>query len=523
MPDPTLKAVFQNWLEGWIPRKSSKERYNARTDPNFLANQMDVGQLRLVLASAEAGNVRDLFALYRDVVISDSHLQAEFTKRKLAVLGDVISIQPADKKNPDDVLAAQAIDDLVQSTPDFIHACAHLLDSTLYPLAVVEKIYRASRKPGLRFELDRLVVVPHLDLDYTTGFLQLWKIDQISGYLTGTREDPDPNRYMIHRGHLLQMPDYWGVPMRSLLFWWLLSIMGRDWWGRFLERFGAPFMVGKYDPSDDAARSILSQAFQTATKIFGLVVSTETQVELLQAATQSSGEAFEKFKSVCDDEKSKLILGQTGSAKTSPSGLGGGVNKQHESVRQDIRQFDQSALSSTLRTQLFRPYLDINGLPGATPKMVWGGVSSEEQTALGDLLMKLGQAGYVLTDAGMESLGEKIAFPIQRSAPTSTPFMPGQQPTSLTPFGVPSFVTSAHSAIDRIASNGAADLSQAFRGSLAPVRRIILESRSAAECEARVREFYADWKPDRLAGLTEEALVAYAANGAASRAAGQKA
>ena len=72
--------------------------------------------------------------------------------------------------------------------------------------------------------------------------------------------------------------------------------------------------------------------------------------------------------------------------------------------------------------------------------------------------------------------------------------------------------------MDQIAANGSTELAQAFRGSLAPVRRIILESRSANECEARLREFYADWRPDKLAGLIEEALVAYAANGAVSRA-----
>ncbi len=72
--------------------------------------------------------------------------------------------------------------------------------------------------------------------------------------------------------------------------------------------------------------------------------------------------------------------------------------------------------------------------------------------------------------------------------------------------------------VDRIAANGAADLSQAFRGSLAPIRRIILESKSAEECSARVAAYYADWNPERLVPIIEQALIAFAANGAASRA-----
>jgi hypothetical protein len=221
MPNPSIKDVLGNWLEQWIPRKTKKEFYNARSEPGFAANRIDVENLRGILASAEAGNVRDLFGLYRDVLLSDSHLQAEFTKRKLAVLGDTISIQPVDRTNPDDVRASQAIADMVATTPRFLHGCSHLLDSCLYPVSILEKTYRPSTRPGLRFELAKLTAVPHLDIDYSSSFLQLWEIDPRSGYLTGTRETPTPNRYIIHRGHLLQMPDWWGGPFRCLLFWWL--------------------------------------------------------------------------------------------------------------------------------------------------------------------------------------------------------------------------------------------------------------------------------------------------------------
>jgi phage gp29-like protein len=515
MPNPSIKDVLGNWLEQWIPRKTKKEFYNARSEPGFAANRIDVENLRGILASAEAGNVRDLFGLYRDVLLSDSHLQAEFTKRKLAVLGDTISIQPVDRTNPDDVRASQAIADMVATTPRFLHGCSHLLDSCLYPVSILEKTYRPSTRPGLRFELAKLTAVPHLDIDYSSSFLQLWEIDPRSGYLTGTRETPTPNRYIIHRGHLLQMPDWWGGPFRCLLFWWLMSTMDRDWWARFLERYGAPFMVGKYDQDDDAARAGLSRAFQAATKLFGLVVSAETQVELVQAASQQTGEAFAKFKEICDDEKSKVILGQTGSAKTASSGMGSGVNDQHESVRQDVRQFDQSSLSETLEDQLFKSYLDINGIPGAVPKMVWGGVSSAEQDATGTLVLNLANAGYELTDDGLATLGERLALPLRRRVGATAAGPGGMTPFST--FSVPAAVTAAHGAIDRIAASGAPDLSQAFRGALAPVRRIVLESRSASECETRIREFYADWKPDRVSGMVEEALTAFAANGSVPR------
>lgn len=70
---------------------------------------------------------------------------------------------------------------------------------------------------------------------------------------------------------------------------------------------------------------------------------------------------------------------------------------------------------------------------------------------------------------------------------------------------------------DAIARAGAADLAQAFRGHLAPIRRMMRESTSAEDFESQVRTFYADWKPGQIARLVEEGLAAYAVNGAAAK------
>ena len=42
---------------------------------------------------------------------------------------------------------------------------------TLYPVALVEKVYRPSMQAGLRYELAELVPVPHRLLDSTDGYL----------------------------------------------------------------------------------------------------------------------------------------------------------------------------------------------------------------------------------------------------------------------------------------------------------------------------------------------------------------
>jgi phage gp29-like protein len=238
-----------------------------------------------------------------------------------------------------------------------------------------------------------------------------------SGSILSTSREPTPERYIIHRGHLLTTPDTWGGPMRSILYWWLLSTMSRDWWSRFLDRYGSPFLVGHYPQGDDKSRNVLKAAFSLATKLGGLVVNDKTRVELQQAVSGVSGGgvAYEKFLEVCQREKSKLILGQTLSASADPTGLGSGTANVQEGVRQDIRMWDAASLADTFRQQLFDQYMQINNISGVTPTLAWGSVSVAELKSKADMLVSLQQAGYRLTDDQIGILSEEIGMSLERA------------------------------------------------------------------------------------------------------------
>jgi phage gp29-like protein len=474
---------------------------------------MDVDRIQTILRTAESGNVSELFALYRDILLSDSHLQTEFTKRKLAVLGDPLNFLPVDKAKPEDVAAAAFIKDRTEECPQWFSACSHLLDSVLWPVAVIEKVYRSSTKPGVRFEIADLVVVPDQLLDYTTGKLMIRDTDD-RGNPSDTLHEVDPHRYIVHRGHLLTVADNWGGPMRSLVFWWLLSAMDRDWWARFLERYGAPFLVGKYDQGDDASRSVLERAFSFAVKIGGLVVSKETEVEIKQAASSQSADAYEKFLSICQREKSKAIIGQTLSAEAQATGMNSGQAQGQEKVRQDVRACDAMMLGATLRLQLFEQLLRINGLTGRPPKALWGAESYDNAKIIGTLLADLKNAGLEVTDESITAISERLGFTVQRAAAgASSPFALSADLLALA--ALDSRFGLADLANKEIARNGSAELARMFRGSLAPVRSIVLTSKSAEEVEKRVKLLYADWSGERLAKLITEALEAHAGNAAA--------
>lgn len=502
---PDLITKIRSLFAGLIPTKRVTI-YNRRYDPPAMAHTMDAEGIHSILRSAENGDTTDLFALYRDVIASDNHLQTVFALRKLAVLGDPLNIQPIDPEDPADAAAAEAIQSMIDDCDDWTRAVADLMDSVLYPVAVAEKVFRPSVQPGLRFDLSCLRQVPYQLFNYQEGDLRIHDTDPNGGQKLGTYQHPDPTRYIIHRGHLLSLPDHWGGPMRSILFWWLFSTQDRDWWARFLDRYGAPFLVGKYDQSDDQSRGTLERAFSAATRLFGVVISKETEIELKEAASSSTGEAYEKFHQVAQREKSKLVLGQTLSTDADATGLGSGVANAQAAVRQDIRQFDSMMLASTLR-RLFRQYLLINGIPGRPPKAVWGSESYENAEATGQILQSLSQSGLDVADESLPIISERLGFQVIRR-PTPAP------PNNLLPFSADARVAlTADDANDRLARNASADLARAFSGAYAPVRRILAASTGPDDLERRLRDHFADLPDARQSKIIEEALIAYAANG----------
>ena len=411
-----LKAAFLKQ----VPTEPLGWGGNSIQPPSQLS-YLDAAKMADIISAAENGSTRDLFTLYRDVLVADSHLQGEIGKRILAVLGDSWQVTPADKNNADDVRAADLLSEELDKVDGFTDSCVHLAMASIWPLSVAQKIYKPN---GSGFTFAQLKPVDHTLLDYSTGSLRIG-IAEKNGSITKW-DDPDPSRYLIHRGHLLSSPDNWGGPMRSLLYWFLLGAMGREWWARFLDRFGTPFVVGYFDRQDNATRKFLERSLNLSTVLGGLVVNRESKIELHQAAVGQTGEAFENFLAVCQKEKSKLILGQTLSATADSTGMGSGVADLQSDVRSDLIKWDAMRLATTLREQWFRPWMTYNNLPGRAPNIRWGadGMNAEQ---ISTVLDSLARAGIVLAKESLPALSDLIGagfvFERQQTETTAPPLL----------------------------------------------------------------------------------------------------
>lgn len=495
-----------------MPRKTKAKTNRAITqvtalDPRrelpSVVRHISADRLLGIIEEAQNGDTRGLFALYRDVISNDSQVRSEFMKRKTAVLGDPVSLVPFRKGVPADADAA-ALCSGVLDNPTFPDAESWLMNATLYPVAVVEKVFEA--RPDGGFALKELVPVHYQLLDYSRGALRIFDVDD-GGTPLPTSHEVAPERYIVHRGDLMPAPDNWGGAMRSILFWWLLRTMSRQWWADLLERFGVPFLKGRY--RDEAGRSTLERAFRLAVRLGAIVVSDKTEVEVVQAASGDASNCHERFIALCNQEISRLVVGQTLSSTAAPTGeLGGGTANLQGEVRDDIRRADAKALAATFRGQLFEQLLAVNGRTGHAPRILFGSESSAELSASLSLIEKLHTAGLEPDDDALTTLSERIGFGIRRAAVPQ----PGMTPFSAQPIPL----SAGDSVEDHAAASSADGLARAFADDLAPLKGIIAASTSPDDCIRRIREWIAGHSPSNAADVIEKALYVYSMAGARS-------
>ncbi len=477
-----------------------------RYEPAAISQTMDAGRVGAVLRSSESGNMDDFHSLARDIITGHGHTLSEFSKRKLAVIGKPFSL--ATKADLGNAALVEAVTTHFEDLPSFLPALTHLLDSTLYPVSVVQKIYKPSTRPGWRYELDELRPVPYHLLDYSTGSLMI-RATNADGGQNGQLIAPDPIAFIVHRGHLLQStPDTWGGPMRAVMFWWLFATQDRDWWIRFLERFGAPFMVGKYDETSPESRMLLERAFSAATRLFGIAIPSDADVQIHQANATQGGDAFSAFHKTACNEISKIIVGQTTSSDVQSGGglNSGGQAEAQSEVRDDIRQYDAMALASTFRTQILVPLWQINGWTAPIPTPTWGGQSFQSIDKISQAYERSKNGGLELTDEGLEQYNAALGLTFRR-APAAA--LPGLSALAASPPPTENPSTPGRAACDQIAQAGAPALVEALNATLSPLRDIVMSSTSLSDLESKLMAAFPNLDHTRA---TEVAILSLTAN-----------
>lgn len=133
---------------------------------------------------ARRGEVYYSWALNRDMIQNDSHIQAEIGKRIMSFVGQNETIEPYDKNDKDDVIAAEVIREMIENCDNWREGCLHLAQGHIWPISGCEKIFepvkdnaRRYRHP-VRMRLKQLHPIPWELYTYKVSF---WNLNVANG------------------------------------------------------------------------------------------------------------------------------------------------------------------------------------------------------------------------------------------------------------------------------------------------------------------------------------------------------
>lgn len=414
--------------------------------------------------AAERGDTTYLFAYYRDFILGSNSGASAFSKRKLSTVAEKWNIIPEDKTNPDDVLAAKVITEALNKCFSFDAALTHMLNAVIYPVASLEKIFApidenyGVNKYNLRYRIKELYPVDYIlhtwrlpylpngplnligqsplspppitqtmtgrpadtvwDPDSWEPDLRYWSVLQngLVNYSYAFMMAPDPNRHIVYRSNLLNgiARENFGGLGKALLFLMIMSQMGLDIYLTCLQKFGLPVMVAKVDMSQTDTVNDIMKAFGDLNVIPAMAINKDAEIELQEMNYSGAADAHTKFLEYIDKQIQLLLLGQVLDSQKSTGGMGTGKESIQSDVRQDYIRFDRLCLAQALKTQLFRQYLDINGIKGSCT-ITWGSDSTNKKE-LSEVISNLKNAGFEPTDDSIELIGEQLGFTIQRVA-----------------------------------------------------------------------------------------------------------
>jgi phage gp29-like protein len=201
----------------------------------------------------------------------------------------------------------------------------------------------------------------------------------------------DPRRLLLTVRQPTRQNPY-GEALLSPLYWpWFFRRHGWNFWLKWLERFGSPFLVGTTKGSVADMAAALEKAVNAASMAM-------SEGDLVTTVEQKQGAGhFESFDSVITSRVQKLILGQTLTTDVGDKGSFAAA-KVHNEVRQDKRNADIRLVTATIQ-RLVNYLWGLNNFGGKPPKFVMADDTGlEKERAERDAILSE-KMGVEFTDA----------------------------------------------------------------------------------------------------------------------------
>jgi len=444
-----------------------------------------------VLAARGGGN----YAIYEEV-LRDDQVAATLAQRRLAVVSREWEVVPGGERRRD-----RAAADFLREQLDRIRFDAvteRMLYGVFWGYAVAECLWA---REGERVVLDAVRVRNPRRFAFTpAGELTLLTTRSPTG-------EPLPARkfWAFSAGHWHD-DDPYGLGLAHWLYWPVLfKRNGMKFWLIFLEKFGQPTGVGRYDKSATAEEQdrLLAtvQAIQTDT---GIILPKDMAIELLEAARSGTADYLALHRAM-NEAIAKVVLGQTLTTQVGDSGSRA-LGDVHMAVRQDLVKADADLVCASFNATVARWLTEWN-FPGAEPPKVWRRMEDEPdlkpQAERDEIISRIGfkpslqyiteTYGGEWVEAGAGAGGDRPPEPPGGGAELAEPEATG----ALGP-------DAADELADQLEREGEALLDDLIE----PVRRLVMEADSLEAIRDGLLELYPEMDASDLGALMQRAFAA---------------
>ena len=324
-----------------------------RDDYDSVARGLTPSRLAGILDNAAVGDMEEYLTMCEEFEERDPHFSAVVGTRKLAVTGAPREMLPYDDSARAELLA-DAFREHVMETPQFSGMLFDLLDSLVKGFAAVQPVWDTSVRPW-RFKA----------FVYTDPRWFTLNQNNLREFRLKSERSPDgerlPNgRFVFHFPQIKSgLPIRGGLGRLCAISLMLKAYTLKDW-AAFMEVFGMPIRLGKYnkDTITDREKATLLNALRNLGHDAAAMLPEDMTIELVDAKRPSGGDSlFGGLADYLDKQLSKGVLGQT---MTTDDGSSLSQASVHQQVRQDILDADARALEATINEFVVKPWVLYN-------------------------------------------------------------------------------------------------------------------------------------------------------------------
>jgi len=327
-------------------------------------------------------------------------------------------------------------------------------------------------------------------------------------YGAGEFVDFPPNKFIIAVSKSKSGHPLGGAMLHILAWYWASMNFSLEWFLNFVQLFGQPIRWANYsaemDEQDQAKLELLLQHMGSSA---WAMFPDDVKLEMKEASARAADNPQIGMIDLANKAARNLILRQSLTSDTGDKGSGSmALGKVHAEVLDSVK-IGCGRWSCGVLNQLIEYFCILNfGNTDQCPVARIVIPSDDESLQVSEAAANLTQAGLEPDDEGLVIIGKKMGYSIRRKAPTET----SPDPDAKISGALKARAASTVHPSDAIADARAPALSAALLGAHAPLRNIILTSRSREEMVERATAMYSDWKPARVHLLIEEALQASA-------------